>query len=165
MRLTALLKFSRASQETKKLLHTTTLALTLAGAYTLFTHILVPATHSVHPLVLYRTGDVAAKQNQYVTFLRTDEYLPGGKAHLVKRLGCIGGQFLSKTSNQFYCDGTEIALAMLRDSNGKSLPQFSYTGVIPTDMAFAVGDTTDSYDSRYWGLLKISDTERLVPIF
>ncbi|MNF08598.1 Peptidase S26 [compost metagenome] len=53
---------------------------------------------------------------------------------------------------------------MLRDTNGKSLPEFTYTGTVPEGQAFAVGDTANSYDSRYWGFIRMSDTEKLIPL-
>ena len=152
------------SSDARSLLNTTTIALCLALAYSLFTHILIPATHSVFPSVLYRTGKPATKQDDYVSFFRTDSYLPDGKSLLVKRLGCVEGQYLSRIGNQFYCDGKQIAHSMLRDSHGKSMPFFSYTGVIPEKKAFAVGDTANSYDSRYWGFINLSETEKLIPI-
>lgn len=150
--------------ESRHLMNVSLIALSLAGAYALLKSILIPATHSVNPHVLFRTGHSASKQDQYVTFLLKDDYLPGGSSHLVKRLGCIAGQYLMREANQFYCDGKQIALVMLRDSDGKSLPQFHYAGIIPVGKAFAVGDTINSYDSRYWGFISIADTERLVPL-
>lgn len=85
----------RLSSDARRLINTTTIALSLAFAYSLFTHILIPATHSVNPRVLYRAGEQATQQNDYVKFQRTDDYLPDGKAWLVKRLGCVAGQYLS----------------------------------------------------------------------
>lgn len=158
-------KSTSISPETRRLMNMSIIALSLAGAYALLKSILIPATHSVHPHVLFRTGQAASLQDQYVSFLLNDDYLPGGSSHLVKRLGCIAGQYLMREANQFYCDGKQIALVMLRDSYGKSLPQFHYAGIIPEGKAFAVGDTINSYDSRYWGFISIADTERLVPIF
>lgn len=152
------------SQDTRAYLNTATIALSLMLAYSLFTHILIPATHSVNPLVLFRSGDVATELNQYVRFYRKDTYLPGGEAHLVKRLGCMAGQYLQRQGNQFYCDGKEIAHAMTRDHKGHTLPVFRFTGIIPEGKAFAVGDTINSYDSRYWGFIDITATERLVPV-
>ena len=152
------------SQDTRAYLNTTTIALSLMLAYSLFTHILIPATHSVYPLVLYRSGEVGVEQNQYVRFFRKDSYLPRGEAHLVKRLGCMAGQYLQRQGNQFYCDGKEIAHALTRDQNGHILPVFHFTGIIPEGKAFAVGDTINSYDSRYWGFIDIAATERLVPV-
>ncbi|MDZ6655616.1 hypothetical protein U4W18_21815 [Escherichia coli] len=50
----AILKLRKPlSADTRKLINTTTIALSLAFAYSLFTHILIPATHSVYPEVVY----------------------------------------------------------------------------------------------------------------
>jgi len=136
----------------------------LIGSY-IVNHILIPATHSVSPKLLWRSGGIPKKQNDYMMFVLNDDYLPEGETHLVKRLGCIEGQYLKKLNRQFYCDGKEIAIAAVQDSTGKQLPVFSFTGVIPKGKAFAVGDTDNSYDSRYWGFMDISAAERLTPIF
>ncbi|PXW50368.1 conjugal transfer pilin signal peptidase TrbI [Grimontella sp. AG753] len=152
-------------QDLRSYLNTVTVALCLVFAYSLFKHILIPATHSVYPLVLYRTGEIATEQGQYVMFQHKDAYLPRGEAYLVKRLGCISGQYLTREGNQFFCDGKDIAHAMNRDSKGQELTQFQFTGVIPQGKAFAVGDTSNSYDSRYWGFIDLTATERLKPIF
>lgn len=152
------------SQETRSYLNTATIALCLVLAYSLFTHILIPATHSVFPRVLLRSGDTGNERNQYILFFHKDSYLPNGEANLVKRLGCMAGQYLQRTGRQFYCDGKEIAQAMTHDQKGNVLPVFSYNGIIPEGKAFAVGDTVNSYDSRYWGFIDISITERLIPV-
>jgi conjugal transfer pilin signal peptidase TrbI len=100
-----------------------------------------------------------------VLFEHLDTYLPEGETHLVKRLGCVEGQYLSRLNLQFYCDGKEIAIAHVQDSTGKSLPIFHFTGVIPAGKAFAVGDTDNSYDSRYWGFIETRNAQRLRVIF
>lgn len=65
----AILKLRKPlSADTRKLINTTTIALSLAFAYSLFTHILIPATHSVYPVILYRTGEQATQKNDYVKF-------------------------------------------------------------------------------------------------
>lgn len=128
-------------------------------------HILIPATHSVFPKILWKTGKIPVVQNEYVLFEHVDTYLPEGETHLIKRLGCIGGQYLSRLNLQFYCDGKQIAIAYVKDSTGKVLPLFNFTGVIPAGKAFAVGDTDNSYDSRYWGFIDINKAQRLRVIF
>lgn len=164
MSLKSFIRTNQYAQDYRAFLNTATIVLCLLLAYSLFTHILIPATHSVYPLVLYRSGDTATNQDQYVTFSLNDSYLPGGKAQLVKRLGCISGQYLNRQGKQFYCNGKEIAQAELTDSKGHILSVFHYSGIIPEGKAFAVGDTINSYDSRYWGFIDISATEMLIPI-
>jgi len=149
----------------KNAINVLSIMLCLGIGYFLMSHILIPATHSVTPKLLWRTGGIPSMQDEYMMFIRNDNYLPEGETHLVKRLGCIEGQFLSRVNRQFYCDGKEIAIAAVQDSTGKALPIFSYTGVIPPGKAFAVGDTDNSYDSRYWGFMDINTAERLTPIF
>lgn len=151
--------------EQKKPLHILLIISCLALGSYITNHVLIPATHSISPKLLWKTGDKPTQQNEYMLFEHVDAYLPEGETHLVKRLGCIEGQYLTRLNYQFYCDGKEIALAHAEDSTGKRLPIFEFTGVIPAGKAFAVGDTDNSYDSRYWGFIDISQAQRVLAIF
>lgn len=158
-------KFLCFKKDTRNYINTLTVAGCLLLAFCTFKKILIPATHSVYPLVLYRTGETATLKDQYVLFALKDSYLPKGEAFLVKRLGCMEGERISQQGNDTYCNGKLIARAMTHDSKGTPLKKFTFSGVVPTGKAFAVGDTVNSYDSRYWGFIDISTTERLVPVF
>jgi conjugal transfer pilin signal peptidase TrbI len=151
--------------ENHRLLDAASIFACICAAQLLFTEILIPATHSISPLVLLKTGKMDVARNDYVLFERDDDYLPEGEHHLVKRLGCMPGQKLMRRNLQFFCDDQVIAQAVAQDSNGKKLPLFDFDGVIPTGKAFAVGDTKDSYDSRYWGFIDLDKVERLIVIF
>ncbi|MBB6117748.1 conjugal transfer pilin signal peptidase TrbI [Rahnella inusitata] len=153
------------TSEQKKPLHILLIIFSLTIGSFITSHILIPATHSVFPRLLWKTGTTTTTQNEYVLFEHLDKYLPEGETHLVKRLGCVEGQYLSRLNLQFYCDGNEIAIAHMQDSTGKSLPIFNFTGVVPPGKAFAVGDTDNSYDSRYWGFIELSKAQRLRVIF
>ncbi|MDE9487526.1 S26 family signal peptidase [Xenorhabdus bovienii] len=132
--------------------------------YSAFQYINIPLTSSVLPHVLIKTGDRPTQTDDYVIFTLEHPYLPHAKDQLTKRIGCIERQKLERINQHFYCDNKLIAIALERDIQGASLPVFSFTGTIPAGKAFLVGDTPNSFDSRYWGFFDIQKTEKLIPI-
>ncbi len=74
--------------------------------------------------------------------------------NFVKRLGCMEGQYLENLGRQFYCNGEYLGSAKEYSKDGKPLRIFEYSGIIPKDRYFAVGETTDSYDSKFWGFVR-----------
>ncbi|HEN3670532.1 TPA: S26 family signal peptidase [Yersinia enterocolitica] len=132
--------------------------------YSAFKYINIPLTSSVLPHAFIKTGVHPKQAGDYVIFTLEHPYLPHVKDQLTKRIGCIEGQRLERINQHFYCDGQLIAIALERDIQGATLPVFSFTGIIPAGKAFLVGDTPNSFDSRYWGLFDIQKTEKLIPI-
>lgn len=73
----------------------------------------------------------------------------------VKRLACSEGDFLESRGRDFYCNGRYIGTAKTKDKKGKPINLlFQYKGRIGKGDYFAIGDTKDSYDSKYWGFVK-----------
>jgi type IV secretory pathway protease TraF len=76
---------------------------------------------------------------------------------LVKRIGCRPGGTLSTRNAMVYCDDTFLGIALRgvvsRDSEIK---QFVFNGIVPDGKLFLVGDSADSYDSRYFGFVNTS---------
>ena len=72
----------------------------------------------------------------------------------VKRLGCVEGEYLENRGRKFYCDGEYLGTAKEFSKTGKALRIFQYNGIIPKDSYFAVGETNDSYDSKFWGFVR-----------
>jgi hypothetical protein len=73
---------------------------------------------------------------------------------LVKRVGCRPGGLLSTREAMVYCDGVFLGIA-LRDvvSRDRKLTQFVFNGPVPTGKVYLIGDSADSYDSRYFGFV------------
>lgn len=95
----------------------------------------------------------------YVEFAAPREYseisglhLPGS-AKALKRLACKEGQDLQYRDRKFYCNGHVIAETKDISMSGKRLSAFAFNGTIPRGKLFVVGDSKDSYDSRYIGFL------------
>lgn len=72
----------------------------------------------------------------------------------VKTLGCNEGEFLETRGREFFCNGISIGRAKEYTKKGKPLTPFYYRGTVPQGQYFAVGETKDSYDSKYWGFVR-----------
>jgi conjugal transfer pilin signal peptidase TrbI len=81
---------------------------------------------------------------------------------MVKRVGCISGEDLQKRGDSFFCQEKFIA----KQNGSVEGEAFTFNGSIPPKHLFVVGDNDGSYDSRYFGFIKIEDIDaNLIPIF
>jgi len=74
----------------------------------------------------------------------------------VKKLGCAEGEKLESKGPEgrdFYCNGEYLGTAKHFSKEGRPLKAFQYNGLIPKGYLFAVGETRDSYDSKFWGFV------------
>ena len=79
---------------------------------------------------------------------------------IVKKVGCKAGDHLEEQGGGFRCNGTTICHV----KEGKD--PFKFNGVIPDGSVFLIGDSLDSYDSRYFGFIDEEDIDAfLIPIF
>jgi hypothetical protein len=75
---------------------------------------------------------------------------------LVKRVGCKPGGMLSTRNAVVYCDEIFLGIALRGVvSREQTVTQFIFNGVVPGGKLFLVGDSADSYDSRYFGFVDI----------
>lgn len=73
---------------------------------------------------------------------------------LIKKVGCIPGDQLSRTINGvFSCGKTRLGKALPQDSKGNVLPIFNFNGLVPQASYFMIGTNPRSFDSRYFGLI------------
>ncbi len=147
------------------------LILALALVYELPGHFSVTMTPSLNHRFFYLRYSVKVfSQGDYLLFPVSAILLPdpsGRKEKMViKRVGCSEGQTLQTTGVQFYCDRVLLGQAKTVSKKGTRVAQFSYTGRVPEGRYFVIGDSPDSYDSRYFGFLRKEDIlARAYPIF
>jgi len=85
-----------------------------------------------------------------------------GEDSQIKRIGCTAGEELKNIGNEFYCKNKLIAKAKEYSLGGERLKKFEFSGKIPEGDMFLVGDHVDSYDSRYFGFIKVKDIIAMV---
>jgi type IV secretory pathway protease TraF len=66
---------------------------------------------------------------------------------IVKKVGCRAGDHLSSQSGQFFCNTVPICRALPGNE------PFEFNGTVPEGKVFLIGDSLDSYDSRYFGFI------------
>lgn len=84
---------------------------------------------------------------------------------ITKQLKCWAGEELTVLDQNYFCNGEFLGLAKEKGLHGQELPHFTFSGPVPDGFAFAYGADPDSFDSRYWGFVRVAETQRLVPIF
>lgn len=99
---------------------------------------------------------VFRNRNTEMTFIRKG--LNKKNDRLIKKVGCSPGEILSEDANQqWYCGQNYIGKALLTDSKGRELPQFNFSGPVPENNFFMVGDNPRSFDSKYFGFIHADD--------
>ncbi len=102
--------------------------------------------------VTVRAADVASRYAALRDFRDADD-------RFIKRVAARGGTRVCASATLVHI-GADITLTRrLADSANRPLPSWSGCRVLAADEIFLVGDTGDSFDSRYWGPVRIKDVE------
>lgn len=132
-----------------------TVIMFFVGAY-VTGHLLIAKTQSLNYKVFWKSSiwkcdtEKALKKGEYILF----EFAPD--VYYVKRVACMPGQSLQVLEGIWFCgskkikDGVSITHSK---ATGKKLQQFDFYGIIPENKYFVIGDSQDSFDSRYWGFV------------
>lgn len=147
----------------KTLLQISCLAMAMAVGMIIPSRIAITVTPSLkHRIYLYSSVTQAnvravVKKGSYVNFMFYDPRISNGKTQRVmKKVTCMEGESIRVDGKFFYCGDEFIGRAKPLTKNGEPLNQFIFSGVIPKGKMFVSGDHIDSYDSRYWGFLDIT---------
>lgn len=102
------------------------------------------------------TGDYLVFRHQDTSFI--NKGLKKDNDRLIKIVGCLPGQILKRDSDKlFSCNNKELGRALIKDSQGRSLPQFDFNGPVPINNFFMIGSNPRSFDSRYFGFVHADD--------
>jgi conjugal transfer pilin signal peptidase TrbI len=77
--------------------------------------------------------------------------LPGydcAPCSIVKKVGCRAGEHLESQGSRFFCNTQPLCEAMAGHD------PFYFSGIIPEGKVFLIGDSPNSYDSRYFGFIE-----------
>ncbi|MDA8347831.1 MAG: S26 family signal peptidase [Pseudomonadota bacterium] len=78
------------------------------------------------------------------------DYLPI-TVPVIKRIAAGDGESVCERSGSLTIDGRVVARALGADSAGRPLPAWQGCGILGRGEFLLLGDTWDSYDSRYFG--------------
>ena len=110
--------------------------------------------------------DAPIEKGDYVTFEFSHPIVREGQTvRLTKRVSCMPGDRLMTQGRYLYCNDRFVGEALRQTESGKPLEPFVLNDIIPAGQVYVSGDSDNSFDSRYWGLLDIAQLSRVVPIW
>jgi len=139
------------------------LAALLVGAW-LPARIIVSTSHSLQHRVFFlvpvhikkiKPSDYLVFSHENTTFVNRG--LNPENDRLIKRVGCSPGQVLTRDIDLFSCNKKVLGKALDKDSQGRVLPQFEFSGLVPESNFFMIGSDPRSFDSRYFGFVHADD--------
>jgi type IV secretory pathway protease TraF len=99
--------------------------------------------------VTLRAGDASQAYAQARDFTdRTDRF--------IKRVAAVGGTQVCAEGDRVTVPGRGAVARLERDTAGRFLPSWDGCRTLAADEAFLLGDTADSFDSRYWGPVRLT---------
>lgn len=77
----------------------------------------------------------------------------------IKRIAANDGDSVCADGSAIRINGRTVAHRAAHDSQGRVLPHWSGCRTLTADEIFLMGDTPDSFDSRYFGPVSVADIE------
>ena len=132
--------------------------------------VMVTTSPSLSHRVFYKKAlgpkDIPRK-GDYVIAHASSRYIDGGKPFdMTKRVACVPGEMLRVQGRSYFCGGKYLGEAKERSLKSVPLENFVFNGKIAPGRLFVLGDSKDSFDSRYLGFVRVDDVKAIVyPIF
>jgi len=77
----------------------------------------------------------------------------------IKHIAAIDGDSVCADGDAMRINDRTVANRAVHDSQGRALPHWSGCRTLTPDEIFLMGDTPDSFDSRYFGPVSVADIE------
>lgn len=127
--------------------------------------LVVVLTPSIDKVLLFVDFiDKKSEKNDYVSYNINSKII--GKERITKKVACVSGDLLSVVNRDYFCNGVFLGTAKKISRNGVKLNmEIKETTYIPEGYSYIKGTHIDSYDSRYFGLVKNENLVKLISIF
>ena len=121
-------------------------------------HLVISETDSVKHKVFLKLVFRPAKDRYVLANIDGQRVNRTGTVRIIKRIACMPGDVIETRGQQFFCNGRFVCAS----KEGYDVVTLDTT--IPENHFFLTGDSNESFDSRYFGL--VSDIAfRLVPLW
>jgi len=136
----------------------------LVGVYLVSEKLVWNITDSVNHRLGYLSGHEVGK-GDYVYFDFSHPFIKAGsKVQLTKRVACVAGETVTTVNRDVFCNGVFMGKALDKTASGKPLRVFVLEGLIPQGQVMVMGDSQDSFDSRYFGLVSLAELQKVIPL-
>jgi signal peptidase I/conjugal transfer pilin signal peptidase TrbI len=82
---------------------------------------------------------------------------PSVPAPVMKIARCIPREYLRVADRRYYCNDAYLGTAKEHSLRGEKVENFVYNGIVPEGKIFVMGEHRDSFDSRYFGFIEVTD--------
>jgi len=95
--------------------------------------------------------------NDYAAFYYPSDFIYPKHARFLKRVVGVAGDTVESKGHQFFVNGKPVGEALPVTSDGRSIEENEFKGVIPAGYYYMQGDHPKSLDSRYKVVGLVSD--------
>jgi len=95
--------------------------------------------------------------NDYAAFYYPSDFIYPKHARFLKRVVGMAGDTVESKGHQFFVNGKPVGVALPVTSDGRSIEENDFKGVIPAGHYYMQGDHPKSLDSRYKVVGLVSD--------
>jgi conjugal transfer pilin signal peptidase TrbI len=121
-------------------------------------------TPSMVHSVYWRTTTMAQKGDR-VNFLFRHKYVLNNKeVWFAKTLRCVEGDVLKNDGFSVMCNDELLGFAPPVVIQGETIRPLAFYGEIPKGKGFVMGESPNSFDSRYWGFIDLDSAIKIIPI-
>ena len=116
--------------------------------------------HRLFYIAYYSTKETNRVKNGSFIMFRNNHPLISGLIReaktdkIIKKVVCSEGSMLKVVNRDFFCDGQKLGRATEKTPSGRTIEPFIYNGIVPAGNYFVMGNSPDSFDSRYFGFVE-----------